>query len=157
MPAPHRKLRPRVRQPGAAYFVTWNLARGQTPLTPAERDVVMGTIRHFDGVRYDLEAAVVMDDHVHVVVAPRSPWELDQITHSWRTFAATSILRNSVRPPPLWLRDGYDRVALPEGELREKVGYVLRNPWRRWPDLQTYVWVWVREVDPEDSWRIRDC
>lgn len=142
---PTRQPRPRLRAANATYFVTWELQRLQPELSPAERTIVADTLRFFDGTRYDLHAWVVMNDHVHVVVRPRDTWALDAIVHSWRSFAANAIFKASTRGAPLWLRDGYDRVVLIEGEFEEKVRYVQRNPWERWPELAEYPWVWVAQ------------
>jgi len=48
----------------------------------------MAAIKKFDGQRYELAAFVVMDDHVQVLLAPRSPYDLKQILHSWKSFTA---------------------------------------------------------------------
>jgi putative transposase len=135
-------MRTRLRLHGAAYFVTWRLSRGGPPLSPDERDIVLRVLRHFDGVRFELLAAVVMDDHVHAVVWPVNDAGLDAIVHSWRSFAARELLARGHRRPPVWQRDGFDRIVLEGGELAEKITYVRENPWRRWPDLHEYPWRW---------------
>jgi hypothetical protein len=28
------------------------------------------------------------------------------------------------------------------GELEQKFNYILGNPWKRWPSLDRYAWVW---------------
>jgi REP element-mobilizing transposase RayT len=141
-PRPDRHPRPRIRVEGSAYFVTWRLSACGPPLSPAERDVVLRVLRHFDGARFELLAAVVMDDHVHAVVWPVSDNALDAIVHSWRSFAARELLALGLRRPPVWQRDGFDRVVVEGGELHEKIAYIRNNPWRRWPDVQEYPWLW---------------
>ena len=83
-----------------------------------------------------------MDDHVHVVVQLPDGGELDAVVHSWRSFAAQGLLALGRRRAPIWQRDGYDRIVVAGGELDEKIAYVCRNPWRRWPDMGEYRWVW---------------
>jgi len=50
----------------------------------------------------------------------------------------------SLAPPQLM--DELYRRKLPhwrsEGELEQKFNYILGNPWRRWPSLDGYAWVW---------------
>ena len=47
---------PHWRLKGAAYFVTWRLAKGHPDLTVEEREIVWNALRFFDGVRYVLAA-----------------------------------------------------------------------------------------------------
>jgi len=135
-----RNHRPRLREPDGIYFVTWSLARGTPTLTAEERTVVAACLRHFADVRYRLYAWVVMDDHVHVVVAPLESLTLDSIVHSWRSFVAHALVPKG-RRAPMWRRDQHDRILRADGELAEKVGYVAANPWRRWPEVDSYPWV----------------
>ena len=139
---PERKPRPRLRAPGTAYFITWRTAPSGHPLAPSERDVVLAALKHFDKIRYELLAAVVMDDHVHVVVYPIAPAQIDGIVAGWRSYTAHRLVVAGGRAPPLWQRNGFDRVVWEGGELAEKIAYVLRNPWRRWPEIPEYPWVW---------------
>ena len=37
------------------------------------------------------------------------------------------------------------RVVRDDAELSEKAAYILHNPWTRWPELEEYLWVGVRE------------
>ena len=61
---------PHWRMDASTYFVTWRLAASQVPLRGEEKTLVADAIIHFSGVRYDVVAYVIMDDHVHVLVTP---------------------------------------------------------------------------------------
>ena len=78
-----------------SYFVTWRLALGQLELDSEERDLVASAITRFEGQRYCLAAHVVMDDHVHAVLAPIPPHQLQDILHSWKYFTAGRMGRPS--------------------------------------------------------------
>lgn len=129
---------------GSCYFVTWRLARGQLPLSAAERDVVVDTVRHFDASRYELHAFVVMDDHVHVMFVPAPAWRLSDLTHGWKSFSAHRLTREFRRLAPVWQDESFDRVVRGGGEMRSLVEYVVGNPWKRWPETAEYRWVWPR-------------
>ncbi len=129
---------------GAVYFVTWRPAAGQVELTPAERDLVAASLTYWDPTACALAAWVVMNDHVHVVAAPVTGVRLETLLHSWKSYTATRMVRNGWRVGPVWQRGYYDRVVRNELELQKFVGYVMRNPWNRWPELQAYRWVWPR-------------
>ncbi len=137
-----RKPLPHFREPAATYFATWRLHRDQAPLSAAERDVVANVLRHFDAVRYTLHAWVVMDDHLHVVVTPLGDTTIDTVVHSWKSYTPHLLRGAGAREPPIWQRGRADRVVFVDGELAQKVAYVCANPWRRWPELREYRWVW---------------
>ena len=147
----YRRDLPHLRLDGATYWVTWNLRRRQSPLRPAERAIVASTIRHFDGVQFDLHAFVVMDDHVHVVVTTTPGVALEAIVHSWKSFSAWRLQREEGRPGALWQEECYDRIVRDDQELTQKVSYVLNNPRRRWPGIIRYEWAWARGMEAEDG------
>jgi REP element-mobilizing transposase RayT len=93
----YRRKLPHWRQEQVTYFVTWRLARGQQELEASERDLVALAIKRFDGQRYELPACVVMDDHVHALLAPLVPHELQGILHSWKSFTAHQMQREHKR------------------------------------------------------------
>ena len=137
----YRDRLPHWRMDGSTYFVTWRLAAWQSHLRSEERTLVAHPITHFGSERYDLVAYVVMDDHVHVMAAPRERLSLQQIVHTWKSFTTHRLQRDFGRIGPVWQREYFDRIPRNDRELVEKVNYVLDNPWRRWPDIEEYEWV----------------
>ena len=137
---------PHWRLHGATYFVTWRRAEGQPDLTPEERTHVVAALRHFDGERYTLTAFVVMNDHTHALVAPEPNFRLQDLVHSWKSFTAHTLRRGG-RQAPVWQDEYFHRIVRNETELAEKARYILNNPWRRWPDLKEYPWVWSQGLD----------
>lgn len=140
----YRRHLPHWRAEGATYFVTWRLHRSQPHLEPAERDLVVSVLRHFEDERYSLEAYVIMNDHVHVVVTPRPGIELEEVLHSWKSFSAKRLQREHRRSGAVWQNEYHDRIVRDDAELTRKIRYVQRNPVRRWPECHHYPWVWWR-------------
>ena len=131
----------RRRPPPAASFITWRLARGQPPLQPRERQVVFQAVLGGHGTRYEVAALVVMDDHVHVLL--RGPaGTARRLSRSWKAISSHHLQRIHRRPPSVWA-DG-EEVQAVEGEesLRARADRILGNPWKRWPFLQGYPWVY---------------
>lgn len=126
---------------GTVHFVTWHLDRGQIVLTPSERDLVCRVLRSGEGERYRLLAFVVMDDHVHVLVQPTGI-AVDRLTHSWKSFTAHELQRLHRRAGSVWRQECLDRVVATGQELRQKAEYIVGNPWKRWPFIRRYAWVW---------------
>ncbi|HUY28733.1 MAG TPA: transposase [Candidatus Binataceae bacterium] len=138
----YRRHLPHWRADRATYFVTWRLARGQAELDPAERTIVADAIRHFIGVRYEIIAFVVMNDHVHSIVVPLSEFSVEGIVHAWKSFTAHAIRKGRTGSGPVWQREYFDRVIRDDRELQEKRLYILANPFKRWPEIDSYLWVW---------------
>jgi REP element-mobilizing transposase RayT len=144
----HRHL-PHWQLAGATYLLTWRCAAGVL-LTEAERDIVLAAIRHWDTIRWDVFAAVVMPDHVHALVCPLSKgdgrWELGELVHSVKSFSAHQIAKRrtkgdashpvgpaavgpaSRRSFSIWQDERYDRWMRDEDELAEKWEYITGNP-----------------------------
>jgi hypothetical protein len=77
---------------GSTYFLTFRCAPGVT-LEEADRTIVLDNWRHWDGQRYFLHCAVIMSDHVHVLLTPLSNgldtwYPLKQILHTNKGFTA---------------------------------------------------------------------
>ncbi len=125
----------------AACFVTWRLARGQPTLQPRERQVVFDTILGGDGHRYELFALVVMDDHVHVLVRSTLAGA-SQLAGSWKASASHQLQRVHRRSAGLWSDETQLTAVNTEEKVRALANCILGNPWKRWPFLQGYAWVY---------------
>jgi putative transposase len=137
----HRHL-PHWRQDQATYFVPWRLARGQPELDSGERDLVAAAIISFRARQYELAAYVVMDDHVHALVAPLPGYDLAGILHSWKSFTARQMQREHKRYGCVWQDEYFDRIVRDDKEFVQKLNYIVQNPWKRWPEMGKYDWVW---------------
>ncbi len=139
----YRRNLPHIRAGGAVYFVTWRCRLEQANMSEKERDAVVTALCWFEGARYRLHGYVVMNDHVHVMVEPFDDWKLDKILHSLKSFTANRFQRFYGRRGPIWQREYFDRLIRNENEYCEKRDYILNNPYKRWPDIDDYLWVWA--------------
>jgi putative transposase len=144
----YRRRMPHWRLAEAVYFVTWRLAKSQVELTKGERSVILAALKYFDGLRYEFYACVVMDDHVHILVKPQQSYHLQKIVHSWKSFTAHKFQQECGREVPVWQEEYFDRVVRGEREFKDKAQYTLNNPLKRWPEMEEYPWVWVKEDLP---------
>ncbi len=106
-------------------------AHGQCWLRRVEiAELVAAALRHFDSVRYCLNAWVVMPNHVHVVVTPLPGNVLSSILHSWKSFTAKAA--NALLPGKtareFWQRESYDHWCRNAEEVARCVCYVEENP-----------------------------
>jgi REP element-mobilizing transposase RayT len=129
---------------GDPSFITWRLAEGQVPLDPRERDLVASVLRRGDGSRYTLLAFVVMDDHVHAL-AHAGCWAPDRMAGSWRTSTEQQLRRIHGRRGEIWAAHHLAQPVRTAQRRRDVELSIVGNPWKRWPFLQGYRWMWIRE------------
>jgi len=55
-------------------------------------------------------------------------------THSWKSYSANQLQRKHQRTSGVWQGESFDRIARNQHEIDEKIRYILRNPFRRWPN-----------------------
>lgn len=108
------------------------------------RDKVVEALRHFDGVRYDLAAWVVMPNHVHVIVCPAAGWRLSQLLHSWKSYTAKKINEVMRRRGTLWMDESFDHIIRDKASLERFVRYVRNNPVKAGLGADEYA-LWVAE------------
>jgi REP element-mobilizing transposase RayT len=112
-------------------------------------DIVEAKLRHFDGVRYELGAYVVMPNHVHALVRPYSDASqpLETIEQGWKGFSSREIHVALGSQGQLWQFESYDRIVRDEEHLWKCLQYIGDNPRRAGLGLQdTRLWVcpaWV--------------
>ncbi len=137
----YRGVLPHWRLQGSVYFVTWSLLQGQADFAPDERTMIQSALFFFDGQRYKVNAFVVMNDHIHVLVLPFDEHPLEKIVQSWKTFTSGEMRKRSGRPLPIWKHEYMDRIVRDEAEYLKFANYILTNPVRRWPEVTDYTWV----------------
>jgi len=125
-----RKL-PHWQVPGSTYFVTFSLKAGI--LSEDERKIVLDAIKHFYKVRYWITCAVVMPNHVHILLKPAvSPSGADssfsKIMQGIKGFTARQINKSRGATGPLWIQESYDRIVRDYDEYLEKWAYIRDNP-----------------------------
>ena len=147
----YRHRLPHIRVDGAIYFVTWRVGLAQTALSEVERDCVADALCHFDDVRYRLHAYVVMNDHVHALVEPLAGRRLEAVIRSWKSFTANRIQREFGRSGAVWQDEYFDRAVRDDLEYDQKRDYILNNPFKRWPEIESYRWSWAIGIDRPPS------
>ena len=141
----YRRNLPHWRFEGHVYFVTWRLASAQEFMSAKDRTLVFEAVLFFNRERFTLHAQVVMDDHVHVIVAPEPGHKLETIVHSWKSFSANKLRKSQGRQGNIWQREYFDRIIRNNKEYYEKFSYIINNPVIRWPWLEKYDWVWTMQ------------
>ncbi len=153
---------PHFENPWAIYHITLTtIERHQ--FEPADRDIVLNCLRHWNGRRYRMIAACVMPDHTHLIIQPgiesQDPdgnlvfYSLTTILHTIKSFTAHEINKRANATGSVWEKEKFDRYIRSDSDLEEKFHYVCRNPWdsglvqpnESWP------WVWTPESETGGS------
>ncbi|GAA5481208.1 class I tRNA ligase family protein [Haloferula sargassicola] len=95
---------------------------------PACNRIVASALRHFDGERYDLEAFVVMPNHVHVAVRLHEGEDLSKVLHSWKSFTSKEINKARETSGEVWQDESFDRIIRSPRHLGAVRKYISENP-----------------------------
>jgi REP element-mobilizing transposase RayT len=141
----NRRNLPHLAVPGATYFITF---RAKAELSPTARDVVFANICACDQQTIDLEAAVVMADHVHLMFRLIHPYRLSQVLQRIKGRSARQINRLLRSQGSVWSDESFDHIIRRAEELEEKLEYVRQNPVSRGlvasPD--GYRWLVIKRI-----------
>jgi len=90
---------------------------------------------HWHGSRMAVHLAVVMPDHVHLIITPLrrddGDWHpLRSLIHSIKSFTSHEIGLSRGTRGGIWQSAYYDRLIRDESEFQEKYRYVWENPVR---------------------------
>ncbi len=90
--------------------------------------VVANAFHYYDGDRYDLASYVVMPNHVHALFLLRGETELEEVTHSIKSYTANEINKLVGRKGQLWQHEGFDHLLRGAEQLEGCMTYIRRNP-----------------------------
>jgi len=91
-------------------------------------EIIVETLKFFDGKRYTLDSYVVMPNHIHIIVVPYEGNTLSQITHTWKAYSANIINKLSGKSGQLWRHESYDHIIRNEESYHQIRKYILLNP-----------------------------
>ncbi len=148
---------PHFERPWAKYavcFATYLRSR----LSVAERDLVLQSILYgYRTNQYELYAACVMPDHVHLLFEPQIKmegesgqtifWSLTEILKGIKSTTAHRINKAAGKTGPVWEKESFDRLIRSEPDLQEKFRYICRNAWDSGivGPSEDYPWLWTQD------------
>jgi alanyl-tRNA synthetase/REP element-mobilizing transposase RayT len=150
---------PHFERPWGKYMVTFS-TREKRQLAPTERDIVLESVLYAHNHRqYQLFAACVMPDHVHLLFEPQIKeqdqegkpmfWSLSEILQGIKSTTAHRINKAAkVTGVHVWEEESFDRLMRGDSDLQEKFHYICRNPWDNGvvPVTEPYQWLWTPDV-----------
>jgi REP element-mobilizing transposase RayT len=126
-----RRNLPHWQFPGSTYFITFRLKSGV--INEDERRIVLNAIKYFHQVRYLVMTAVVMPNHVHIMLKPvaaesNTDFSLGKILQGIKGFSAREINKTRGTKGSLWQDESFDRIVRDYEEYLEKWNYIRNNP-----------------------------
>ncbi|MBI4658107.1 MAG: transposase [Verrucomicrobia bacterium] len=96
---------------------------------PDVRAAVEKHMLHFDGQRYDVDAFVVMPNHVHVLMRPHDGHDLFEVLQGIKGTSARTCNKLLGRTgTTFWMEDSYNRIVRDAEELFGFRRYIAANP-----------------------------
>jgi REP-associated tyrosine transposase len=146
----YRRRLPHYQKADRTIFVTFRKLNRE-PFAASARDVILQHCRHDDGKRYILHAAIVMPDHVHLLLTPMRdpagwPYAPPTILKLIKGVSARIVNKLLGSSGPVWQDESFDHVLRSEESFEEKLEYIRQNPVRAGlvRSVEEYPWLWVR-------------
>jgi REP element-mobilizing transposase RayT len=148
----YRRNLPHLQKDFTPHFITF-VTKLRWILPPIARDLVLSSCCHDHRVKYELYVAVVMPDHVHLILTPLVNQQRDEIysliaiMRTIKSASAHLINRQLRRNGAVWQEESFDHVLRSSDGLDAKVNYVLQNPVRKGlaKDWRECKWAWQRQ------------
>lgn len=143
----YRRNLPHLQRDSKPHFITFATHR-RWEMPDWARAIVLDCCLHDHGKRYALHAAVVMPDHVHVILTPLTDEEkgavnmLARIMSGIKGTSSHRINKRLGRTGRIWQEESFDRVLRSSEKLEEKVEYVRNNPVRKGLVARAEEWPW---------------
>jgi REP element-mobilizing transposase RayT len=147
----YRRNLPHLQRDFKPHFITF-VTKSRWVLPDWARDIALASCCHDHRKRYELYVAVVMPDHVHLILTPlidqrrQEIFSLIEIMRGIKGAAGRRINHQMRRQGAVWQEESFDHVLRCSEGLDAKVEYVLQNPVRKGlvADWREYPWTWQR-------------
>lgn len=158
----YRRNLPHLQRDFKPHFITF-VTKLRWVLPDWARDITLSSCCHDHRRRYELYVAVVMPDHVHLILTPliderrNEISSLIEIMRGIKGAAGREINQQIGRNGAVWQEESFDHVLRCSEGLDAKVEYVLQNPVRRGlvAGWREYRWAWRRDAPEAARMTIR--
>lgn len=95
---------------------------------PDVRAEVEGCLLQFDGNRYDIDAFVLMPNHVHAIIKPAPGSDLSTVLQGIKGVSANRCNKLLRYKSTFWMDESYDHIVRDAKELSAFRNYIAQNP-----------------------------
>lgn len=120
---------------------------------PKVQEIVTEVLCHDDGQRYELDAFVVMPNHIHLLIRPFNDDQhaLEKLLQNRKSRLAKEVNALLGKTKQLWQEESFDRIVRDEEHLYRCLQYIGDNPRRA--RLRSGFLRWVRPEWEQLGWR----
>jgi putative transposase len=146
----YRRKLPHYQPDCKVFFITCCTHR-RWLLPEAARAAVLGTCLSGNGKAFRLYGAIVMPDHLHLLLTPLSdedgPFRIPEIMQAIKGASAHRINKLLQRRGKVWQEESFDYALRHEERISSKLEYMMENPVRAGlvENPLDYPWLW-REI-----------
>ncbi|MHB8216433.1 MAG: REP-associated tyrosine transposase [Candidatus Sulfotelmatobacter sp.] len=148
----YRRQLPHLQCDDKQHFITF-CTHHRWVLPNRVRSLVLECCLHDNCVKFDLRVAVVMPDHVHMILTPlvnpeaMEVYSLADIMDAVKGASAHKVNKALQRKGRVWQAESFDHVLRSSENLDAKIIYVLENPVRRGlvGERAEYPWIWKKQ------------
>lgn len=149
-----RRNLPHLQRDRKPHFITF-VTKHRRVLPDWARQIVLDCCIHDHGRRYNLRVAVVMPEHVHMVLTPLIDEvrarivPLPEIMKGIKGTSSHAIDRRLANHDAIWQEESFDRVLRSSESLDAKIDYILQNPVRVGlvAIASDYPWSWCKPLE----------
>jgi REP element-mobilizing transposase RayT len=145
----YRRKLPHYQPAGRRIFITFR-KNDSYPFSPEARDAILQHCLHDHRKRCELHAAVVMPEHVHLLLTPLRdakgwPYGLPSILKSLKGTSARSVNKLLDSSGPVWQEESFDHIPRTQESFEAMLEYIRQNPVRRAlvNNPEDYPWLWI--------------
>lgn len=142
----YRRNLPHFRWTDKTYLVTF-CTKNRQILTPHSRGLVLATCVAGNGRKYELHGAVVMPDHVHLMLRPlfdqAGEISIPEILQEIKSVSSHRVNKYLGRKGPLWQEESFDRAIRETDDVQGRLEYMLANPVRAGLAFHPYKYPWL--------------
>ena len=116
---------------GATYFITYRKAGEALEMDAPIRRLVLEHLLAGSGRFYELDAAVVMPDHVHLLLRLMPGQSLSQTMKGIKGVSARLVNEARGMSARVWQTESFDRIMRDQAEFDETLNFMHQNPVKR--------------------------
>lgn len=95
---------------------------------PELSSIVVDSLLHFNGLRYQLGDFVVMPNHVHLLVCLATETDILDQCYSWKRFTAGRINKVLCKSGRFWQEESFDHLVRSPEQFQAIQRYIADNP-----------------------------
>lgn len=144
----YKKPLPKLEIKGGIYFITFTTFE-RLELNHEARKIVLDACLYFHEKRYYLYIAVVMSDHVHLLIKPYQKsddeyWSIGSILHSIKSYSSKQIPKVMKHIGKIWQDGRYDILIKNRQQFLNTWEYIRQNPVKeKYADVpEKYPFLW---------------